>query len=34
MMTTIRGAANDKAKRALGWTPAHASWREGFEALF
>lgn len=30
----LRGASNAKAKRELGWTPAHASWREGFrEAL-
>ena len=27
---TMRGAANAKAKRELGWTPAHPSWREGF----
>ena len=26
--TETRGATNDRAKRALGWTPAHASWRE------
>ena len=30
MMTDIRGASNAKAKRELGWTPAHPSWREGF----
>jgi nucleoside-diphosphate-sugar epimerase len=30
MMTDIRGASNAKAKRDLGWTPARASWREGF----
>jgi nucleoside-diphosphate-sugar epimerase len=30
MMTEVRGASNDKAKRELGWQPAHASWREGF----
>jgi 2-alkyl-3-oxoalkanoate reductase len=30
MMTQIRGASNAKAKRELGWTPRHASWREGF----
>ena len=34
MMTTIRGAANGKAKRELGWAPAHATWREGFASLF
>jgi nucleoside-diphosphate-sugar epimerase len=27
-----RGAANAKAKLALDWAPAHASWREGFSA--
>jgi nucleoside-diphosphate-sugar epimerase len=26
----LRGASNAKAKRELGWTPAHPSWREGF----
>jgi nucleoside-diphosphate-sugar epimerase len=30
MMTDIRGASNEKAKRELGWQPAHSSWREGF----
>jgi 2-alkyl-3-oxoalkanoate reductase len=30
MFTRIRGAANDKARRELGWTPRYASWREGF----
>jgi nucleoside-diphosphate-sugar epimerase len=30
MMTDIRGASNEKAKRELGWTPRHPSWREGF----
>lgn len=30
MMTQIRGASNAKAKRELGWTPAYASWRDGF----
>jgi 2-alkyl-3-oxoalkanoate reductase len=25
-----RGASNAKAKRELGWTPAHPSWRTGF----
>jgi nucleoside-diphosphate-sugar epimerase len=30
MMTEARGASNAKAKRELGWTPRHASWREGF----
>ena len=30
MMTDIRGASNEKAKRELGWTPRHPSWRQGF----
>jgi nucleoside-diphosphate-sugar epimerase len=30
MMTDIRGASNAKAKRELGWTPRHPSWRQGF----
>src|SRR5919106_4136941 len=30
----LRGASNAKAKRELGWQPAHPSWRQGFaEAL-
>jgi nucleoside-diphosphate-sugar epimerase len=29
MMTEIRGASNQKAKRELGWVPAHPSWRQG-----
>jgi nucleoside-diphosphate-sugar epimerase len=29
MMTQVRGASNAKAKRELGWTPGHPSWREG-----
>jgi hypothetical protein len=34
MMTSGRGAANEKAKRELGWAPRYPSWREGFrEAL-
>jgi nucleoside-diphosphate-sugar epimerase len=32
MMTELRGASNSKAKQELGWFPAHASWRQGFEA--
>jgi nucleoside-diphosphate-sugar epimerase len=32
MMTDIRGASNAKAKRELGWRPAHPSWRQGFAA--
>jgi len=30
MMTEVRGASNEKAKRELGWQPRHASWRESF----
>jgi 2-alkyl-3-oxoalkanoate reductase len=29
-MTSAQGASNERAKRELGWRPAHASWREGF----
>lgn len=29
MMTEGRGASNAKAKRELGWSPRHPSWREG-----
>jgi nucleoside-diphosphate-sugar epimerase len=32
MMTDARGASNAKAKRELGWRPAHPSWRQGFTA--
>jgi nucleoside-diphosphate-sugar epimerase len=32
MMTELRGASNEKAKRELGWRPAHPSWRQGFAA--
>ncbi|MDQ2632075.1 MAG: NAD(P)-dependent oxidoreductase, partial [Actinomycetota bacterium] len=28
----LRGASNAKAKRELGWQPAHPSWRQGFSA--
>ena len=28
MMTDVRGASNAKAKRDLGWRPAHLSWRQ------
>ena len=31
--TEQRGASNAKAKRELGWTPRHPSWREGFPAV-
>ena len=30
LMYELRGASNEKAKRELGWSPAHSSWREGF----
>jgi nucleoside-diphosphate-sugar epimerase len=30
MMTEVRGASNEKAKRELGWQPGYASWRQGF----
>jgi nucleoside-diphosphate-sugar epimerase len=33
MMTSLRGASNEKAKRELGWRPAYPSWRQGFAAL-
>ena len=29
LMTELRGASNAKAKRDLGWHPAHPSWRQG-----
>jgi 2-alkyl-3-oxoalkanoate reductase len=32
--TGTRGASNTKAKRELGWQPAHPSWRGGFAELF
>jgi nucleoside-diphosphate-sugar epimerase len=31
LMTELRGASNDKAKRELGWHPAHSSWRQGLK---
>jgi nucleoside-diphosphate-sugar epimerase len=34
MATEARGASNAKAKRELGWTPAHASWRQGFAETY
>jgi nucleoside-diphosphate-sugar epimerase len=30
MMTDVRGASNEKAKRELGWKLRYASWRQGF----
>ena len=34
LMTESRGASNAKAKRELGWTLRHPSWREGFRAAY
>jgi nucleoside-diphosphate-sugar epimerase len=31
-MLAMRGASNAKAKRELGWEPAHPSWRQGFRS--
>ena len=31
-MTRAQGASNALAKRELGWTPVHPSWREGFKS--
>jgi nucleoside-diphosphate-sugar epimerase len=33
MMDEARGASNAKAKRELGWAPAHPSWRQGFAEM-
>jgi nucleoside-diphosphate-sugar epimerase len=30
LMTEVRAGSNAKARRELGWRPAHASWRQGF----
>ena len=30
LMTEARAGSNAKARRELGWRPAHASWRQGF----
>lgn len=30
MMTDVRGASNEKAKRELGWSPRWPTWRDGF----
>ena len=30
MMTDVKGASNEKAKRELHWHPRYASWRQGF----
>jgi nucleoside-diphosphate-sugar epimerase len=34
MGTEARGASNAKAKRELGWTLRHPTWREGFAAAY
>ncbi len=31
LMTELRGASNGKAKRDLGWHPAHSTWRQGIQ---
>ncbi len=33
LMCEQRGAANDKAKRLLGWSPQYSTWRSGFKTL-
>ena len=33
MMTQVRAASNAKAKRELGWRPAHRTWRAGFAEI-
>ena len=32
VLTEGRGASNGKARRELGWTPSHATWRAGLSA--
>jgi 2-alkyl-3-oxoalkanoate reductase len=34
MGTEVRGASNAKAKRELGWTLRHPSWRQGFVEVY
>jgi 2-alkyl-3-oxoalkanoate reductase len=34
LMTEIRAASNQKAKRELGWTSRYPSWRDGFRAAY
>jgi nucleoside-diphosphate-sugar epimerase len=34
LSSEARGASNAKAKRELGWTPRHPSWRTGFAAAY
>jgi 2-alkyl-3-oxoalkanoate reductase len=33
MMTEVRAGSNAKARRELGWRPAHPSWRQGFAEI-
>jgi nucleoside-diphosphate-sugar epimerase len=33
LMTEARAGSNEKAKRLLGWRPAHPSWRQGFAEI-
>lgn len=33
MMDQGRGASNEKARRELGWVPAHPTWRDGFREV-
>lgn len=33
MMTESRAGSNVRAKSELGWSPRHASWREGFAEI-
>jgi nucleoside-diphosphate-sugar epimerase len=32
MGTDLRGVSTERARRELGWAPAHPSWREGFRS--
>lgn len=34
LMTEVRGASNEKAKRELGWTLRYPSWRRGFPEAY
>jgi 2-alkyl-3-oxoalkanoate reductase len=34
MSTEARGASNARAKRELGWTPRHPTWRTGFDETY
>jgi 2-alkyl-3-oxoalkanoate reductase len=34
MSSECRGAANDKARRELGWKLRYPTWREGFPAAY